>query len=550
MGYFDDPQFHQEGAKAADTEPTWAEKYIAPLISNIAATHGVDLGNLAGGNVRGSWAGRLAQGAADPGVAAVQLGANAIGQGAGVNQAISNEEKQYQDARKGAGSTGFDPLRIAGNIAVTAPLGGVGGAAESTIGQIAKGATQGAGFGALQPVDDAEKTGFWGEKAKQAGIGAVGGAIAAPTFGAIARVISPNASVNPNLKMLTEEGVQPSIGQTLGGIANTLEEKLQSVPILGDAITAMRTRARDQFNNAAINRATAPIGVTIEGSGQEAVGNARKALSNAYDGALSKIQGVNFDTPEFNASLGQLQGMSEHLTPEMRAKFGKTLNDLVIGRMSPNGSMLGETMKGVDSELGQLASKYSGSSTASEQEFGDAVLQLKTLLNDQVKRSHPDVAPLIDAADKGWANLVRVQGASKAAMNNEGRFTPAQLNAAARTGDDSVRKSATAEGDALMQDLGNAGQQVLGNKYPDSGTIGRGLAGAAALGTGVINPAIPAALVGGAAAYQAPIQNFLRYLATQRPDVAPKVANKLRELTLGRQVPLRFLAPAPTPPQQ
>lgn len=54
-----------------------------------------------------------------------------------------------------------------------------------------------------------------------------------------------------------------------------------------------------------------------------------------------------------------------------------------------------------------------------------------------------------------------------------------------------------------MQDFSSAGQQVLGSKYPDSGTAGRsllGLAGAAAAGHMLLPPgaAIPAA-AGGAA---------------------------------------------------
>ena len=59
-----------------------------------------------GGGVRGSAVGRLAMGAADPGVAAVQLAANAVGMGDSVNKRISEVEGQYQGARAAEGSTG------------------------------------------------------------------------------------------------------------------------------------------------------------------------------------------------------------------------------------------------------------------------------------------------------------------------------------------------------------------------------------------------------------------------------------------------------------
>ena len=45
---------------------------------------------------------------------------------------------------------------------------------------------------------------------------------------------------------------------------------------MGDAIVGARTRALDQFNSAAINRATAPIGVKINQTGAEGVARASR----------------------------------------------------------------------------------------------------------------------------------------------------------------------------------------------------------------------------------------------------------------------------------
>lgn len=84
---------------------------------------------------------------------------------------------------------------------------------------------------------------------------------------------SPNASTNADLQLLKGAGVQPTIGQTLGGWVNSIEEKAQSLPIVGDAITAARNRAKEQFNNADINRASGAVGVNVPGAGQDAVHN-------------------------------------------------------------------------------------------------------------------------------------------------------------------------------------------------------------------------------------------------------------------------------------
>jgi hypothetical protein len=506
-------------------ELSFAEKYLAPVLDKLG------VGDVAGGNVRGSAVGRLAMGAADPGAALVQLGANAIGQGDGVNKAIQSTEQQYQDARKAAGSEGFDPLRLVGNVGMTAFMGGAAPAvgALDKAAPVVKAGIQGAGFGAAQPVVDGGDA-YWTEKAKQTALGTGAGAGTSLLGGLLSRVVSPKASVNPDVQLLRNEGVQPTIGQTLGGVANNLEEKAMSLPFVGDAIRNARARAVEQFNNAAIGRAVSPIGASVEGAGQGAVAKAGDALSNAYEAALAKVNHVNFDTPAFNQKLGELQNMASGLSPDLAAKFDKTLSSVVLRKMSPNGSILGADIKAVDSELGGLAARYGRSSVASEQEFGDAVKQLQAIVRQEVGRSNPEYAAAQAAADKGWANLVRVEGAAKNAVNNEGVFSPAQLNSAIRGADQSVRDRATARGTALMQDLGTAGQNVLANRVPNSGTTDRALlvaSGAGAMAAPMMT--IPAALAG-AAAYSQPVQNALRALIASRPAGAPLAANELRRI--------------------
>jgi hypothetical protein len=447
----------------------------------------------------------------------------------GVAQQVADSEKAYQAQRAAAGDTGFDGMRTLGNILSPANLAIAARApqAVSLGGRILSGIGSGAVSGALNPVASDD---FWADKGKQVGMGAaIGGAVPAIASG-IARVVSPNASVNPNVQLLKDEGVNPTIGQTLGGWANATEEKLQSVPILGDMIRRARGQAQGEFNTAAINRATSPIGVTTQGAGQDAVKAAGDALSDAYNNALSQVQHVPFDQ-QFHGQLAQLQGMAQNMVPSMASKFNKTLNDIVLGRVGPQGSMLGSTYKDVDSELGRIASRYGKSQMASEQEYGDAVAQLQNLLGQQMRRANPQVAQQLEAADQGWANLVRVEGAAKAAQNNEGVFTPAQLNAAIRSGDDSVRGRAVSRGDALMQDLGNAGQQVLGNKVPNSGTADRMWAGAGALASGLLHPAIPASLAVGGAMYTRPMQALLNAAVSARPAVAQPTADAIRRLS-------------------
>lgn len=448
----------------------------------------------------------------------------------GVDQQVRDAEQQYQAQRAAQGESGFDGYRTIGNVA--SPLNLVAAsripAAASLAGRVGIGAAAGAGSAALNPVGNGE---FAEEKLKQMAAGGAMGAAAPAVIGGLGRVISPNASRNPNLQLLKSEGVRPTVGQALGGGFGAAEEKAQSIPIMGDMISVARRQAADDFNKAAINRALGPVGGRAQQTGQAGVKDAGDEISKAYNDALSQINGVQLDQT-FNQSLQQLRGMATGLTTEMQKKFDRQVNETLLRKVSPNGIIHPQDYKAIDSELGNLASRYGKSQVASEQELSDAVTQLQSLLNQQMRRSNPQVAQQLDAADEAWANLVRVEGASKAAKNNEGVFSPAQLNGAISAADDSVRKRAVGRGTALMQDLGNAGQQVLGNKVPNSGTADRAMLAklAVGLGAGAVSPAIPAGLIAGAGAYTNPVQRGLVNLVSTRGAGAPAAAQSVRAL--------------------
>lgn len=461
----------------------------------------------------------------------------------GIDQSVRESEAAYQAARRDAmpatmesqitgkkADPGFDGYRLLGNLLnpTNLAVGARAPQAASMLGRMGVGAAMGAGNAALTPVGEGD---YWDEKKKQIATGAIAGGTLPVLTGAASRVIAPNAIKNTELQLLKAEGVRPTIGQALGGRWNTLEEKMTSLPIVGDAISMARQRAANDFNKAAINRATGEVGQKVSSIGQKGVAEAGDKISAAYDDALNSLGPVRFDN-QFAQDAAQLQAMASNLVPDMQRKFEKTYRDIVVGRMSPNGSMMPETFKKVDSELGHLAATYGKSTVASEKEAGAAIKQLGTILREQAARNDPASAAKLRAADAGYAGLVRVEGAAKQAMNNEGVFTPGQLNMAIRTADQSTRKRAVSRGEALMQDLGNAGQKVLGNKVPNSFTTDRALISAGALGSGAIAPAVPAALLGGAALYTSPLQRALVGAASSRPQGAQAVADALRKRSM------------------
>lgn len=443
----------------------------------------------------------------------------------GVDEAVRQREADYNQRKP----DGMDWFRLAGNVAspTNIALGAAAAPARAaSLGmKVAAGAGSGAAGSALAPVTDGDN--FAQSKAQQMMLGtAFGGATPVATAG-VARLVSPKASTDAGLNLLKSEGVRPTVGQSLGGWANRVEEKAQSLPIMGDAIAASRGRAVDQLNSAAINRATAPIGVKVEKIGQDGIKEAGDALSNAYDDVLSGLKSIKFD-PQWQQDFGQLKTMAKSLPGPVRGTFTNRVKELIENRISPAGGMTAQTMKELDSELGEMARRYGRSAVASEQDLGDAFMQAQSLLRSQVARNSPDAASRLKAINEGWANLVRIEKAGAAAINNGGVFSPAQLNNAIKNADSSTRRRGAARGTALMQDLGGAGA-ALGNKVPNSGTVDRMMLGGAGLGAGLYDPMIPIGMGLGAAAYAPPIQALLRGLVASRPAAAQPIAGLLNQ---------------------
>lgn len=455
-----------------------------------------------------------------------------VGEG-GVAGDIAAAERDYQERAPG----GVDWMRVLGNVASPANAALATRALTTARGAAAAGAAT----GALAPSTQEGGEEFWKDKAQQAGWGAAGGAATNAALRGVARVMVPNASRNPNLALLRREGVEPTVGQTLGGGFNRFEERLTSLPLVGDMITRARNRARDQFNVAAINRATRPIGVTIPEPGHAGIGRAQRALGHAYDDAERTMGAFRLDRQGIQ-ELRNLQRMAGTLPEREQAAF-RTAWERELGRMSPRGVMLPEAWKRTDSVLGKDAARFGGSTDGYQQQLGDALAEFQRILRENGQRQNPAARAAFQAADQGYAALTRLENASNSAKLTGGNFTPGQLLGAVKRGDTSVRDRVNARGEALMQDLGVAGQDVLGNKVPDSGTAGRlvanlgGIGGVGtAAGVGVIEPTtamLTAVGTGlGMLAYTAPAQRLLRAMVSSRPG-SPQwqaAANGLRAL--------------------
>lgn len=433
--------------------------------------------------------------------------------------------QQTQEREAALRTDGIDWPRLAGNVLspANAALAARLPAAATTAGRVVGGAGLGAIAGGLMP-----NAGTDADKLTQMGMGAAGGALVPAITAGVGRVISPNASRNPQLDLLKTEGVRPTVGQALGGVANKAEEKAISLPFMGDAIANARTRAAGDLNVAVANRALAPIGGKAPAGmdGRELVGHVRTQLGKAYDDLLPKLT-VKADQA-FASEVQNLRTMvnTGSIDPNVGKAFNRILQNDVLGKFRGQNALTGQTMKAVESDLGQKIAQFGASTDADQRMVADALREVQSSLRSLVQRSNPKYAAELKAINAGWANFKRMERAAGFLGADDGIFSAAQLQSAVKALERSKDKGKFSSGGALMQDLSDAGKSVLGSKVPNSGTADR-LMNAGAIGAGLVNPLIPAGLLAGAGMYSAPVQRALLAAVASRPQAAQAVAGLL-----------------------
>jgi len=468
----------------------------------------------------------VATGAAKPIAGAVQLGSKLSGFNFGdqpVN-AINQMEQGFQ-------TQGYKlPSQVASIAGQTLPFLATGGV-PTMMNQALTGTVAG--------LTNPEQTGLTPEEFKQqkglnTAISTVAGGASPLLTGAVSRAISPKLS--PDIEKLVQSGVNLTPGQLMGGALRNIEDKLTSVPILGDAINYARKKGYEEFNKAAYKQVLEPIGGKVPNvTGREGIEAVEKQLNNSYDKILPNI--VFKATPEFNANISNLRSMvSQKLDPALVKRFNYEIDNVIGSKLAPKtGMMDGIAFKEAESELGQLAKQFKNSGVVSERDLGNAFAQAQAELRNALNATNPQAKAELGNINKAWANFTRLQTAGSKANTAE-MFTPAQLAQAVRQMDTSVRKGAVSRGNALMQDLSDAGVNILPSKVPDSGTAGRlalgallGGGGGYAAEQGLISPEY---LVGAGALtlpYLPGGRQALTTMMTKRPESAKLLANQLRQ---------------------
>ena len=477
------------------------------------------------------------------------------------NNAVADQNANYEAAR--GPNAGIDWMRGIGAGSAQIGLAALTGGAS--LGPVGGGVMA----GALTPVTDiapgSDNT-FAGGAAKNVALGgAVGGAVG--TAGnVLASVVKPQ--VTAAARQLLDAGVPLTPGQMVGGMVKSVEDKLTSVPVVGDLIKGAQERAVAGLNRAAYSRVLdplkqagfdAPMPAAIGRAGIDAV---TQSVQDAYNSLVPKLS-LRMDEPLLT-ELANVRGMaSTGLAPPQAARFEQILQNHVYQNLTPEGNSSGRALQGMLSDLGKQAAGYVSDSSFENQQLGAALKTVEQSLRDGLTRNNPLYAGKLASVNEAFANLARVQSAGAMQGAGNGVFSGAQLSAAVKAGDKTVRDNAFARGKALMQDLSDPAKDLLGSSVPNSGTTDRAMT-AGALGAllahpvSLLNPAVLGGALPSALIYTEKMSPLVQKAVTARPAGAAAAANLLRSGTqrmtpgvtgglLSQQPDVSFLTPWAAP---
>lgn len=385
-------------------------------------------------------------------------------------------------------STGLG--QIAGAIGGANALGRVGGAA---LGRFAPRAIPSSAM-ARNVATDAAYSGIYGGIAQDDPLmGAVEGGIGS-TLGNIAgKGLSTaigglgNASLAQGLR---NRGVPLTVGQAVGETGRigrgvqSVEQRLSGLPVVGDTVRDRYTESMVGFNRAAIDEALAPVGGRSTGAGEKGVEAAKEIVSQAYEAALG---GKNF--PLDQQANDALAGIRNRMlsVPNIGESAAHQL-DRALAHVK-NGTLSGKDYQKARHVLDKASSKL----TKSDALEGDEAIELlreamDALDNAAMRSASPEIVTNLQRANQAWRNVSVVEDsvarARTGSMSGQpGIPTVSQLTDAAAA---NARRYGGGAGTTRRPffELTQAGQQVLPNRVPDSGTAGRLalLGGGAALG--------------------------------------------------------------------
>lgn len=349
---------------------------------------------------------------------------------------------------------------------------------------------------------------------------------------------------------LYEKGVRPTLAQALGGGWKEAEEKMTSLPFVGSAIQRAQKRALESFNTASvkeiINELNTGLMESSEGRnliptganainqeftkigkiepGAKGLEKAYEAISKVYDDLAQNSKGTV--TPQLSEGLTAAKERMHSISDEAGKSFDNLFNQYIGGRIDPNGSIDGRTMKEIDSDLTKLIADLQRGGSV-DKNMANAFETIQKSFDSMMDEMNPGYAGIKRNADAAYRKLALLGEASTSSVGSE-LATPANLAQKLRAEDTSSWNKNFAMNKSDWTDWARQNIELMGNKFPESGTAAR--SAVADLVTGGLASqfgAIPEAMAiygGSRAAWSPGVQDYLVRQAMKQPGPQRAIA--------------------------
>ena len=384
------------------------------------------------------------------------------------------------------------------------------------------------------------------KEAALGGVGSVAGEKAVKLVGAALR--GPVAQ--DFVSKLYEKGVRPTLAQALGGGWKEAEEKMTSLPFVGSAVQRAQKRSLESFNKASVKEIINELNTGLMESseaknlipaGANAVNQeftdigkiepGAKGLEHAYD-AISKVYNDLAEntkgsvTPQLAEQLTSAKDRMHSISEEAGKSFDSLFNQYIAGRIDPNGTVSGRTMKEIDSDLTSLISDLKRGGSV-DKNMASAFESVQNSFDSMMDEMNPGYQSIKRNADAAYRKLALLGKASTSSVGSE-LATPANLAQQLRSEDVSKWNKNFAMNKSDWSDWARQNIELMGNKFPESGTAARSaiadlVTGGIASNFGMLPEAM--AMYGTArAAWSPAVQDYLVREAMKQPGPGRRIA--------------------------
>ncbi len=261
-------------------------------------------------------------------------------------------------------------------------------------------------------------------------------------------------------QLLNKSGVPMTIGEMVGGPLATLEQRYSQTPFLGKKVLTRQAEGVEGFNRAAFDDTLGHIGEKLDGDVAEpGIREAKQKIGSFYDDTVNGkvFQPDQTFTNNTNAILADLGDNVPDVGPNVVRDITKRIGD----RLDPARPMTGPEWQSALKDIKRVGRDYKNHSMS--EGINRRITGLLGEFEDLAKRSEPDIADNLDAANAAWRKYSIVKDAvRKNDTKAKSIFTPEDLmGASADNAERFGARGASAEGEHPFFDLAKAGANVL-----------------------------------------------------------------------------------------